>query len=143
MLCEETIRRLIEIYRDEPKVLAAMERCFVSFEEYHAAIVKMELWRKLYAKAVDADEFRSRITEMDKNRTLHHNSVLGSVSMLNRLAEKNGLAPVYDGIVDKEQPYRRMVANDHTGTAVAMCRKKKQASRRSGWLVHYERWFSD
>ena len=112
MLCEETIRRLIEIYRDEPKVLAAMERCFLSFEEYHAAIVKMELWRKLYAKAVDADEFRSRITEMDRNRTMNHNSVLGSVSMLNRLAEKNGLAPVYDGIVDKEQPYRRMVAND-------------------------------
>ena len=89
-----------------------MERCLTSFEDYHAAIVKMELWRKLYAKAVDADEFRSRITEMDRNRTFNHNSVLSSVSMLNRLAEKNGLAPVYDGVVDKAQPYRRMVAND-------------------------------
>ena len=112
MLNEETIERLIEIYRDEPKMLAVLERCFASFEEYHAAIVKMELWRKLYAKAGEPDEFRSRVTEMDRNRTLNHNSVLGSVSMLNRIAEKNGLAPVYGGIVDKEQPYRRMVAND-------------------------------
>ena len=112
MLNEETIKSLIEIHRDEPKVLAAMERCLTSFEDYHAAIVKMELWRKLYAKAVDADEFRSRITEMDRNRTFNHNSVLSSVSMLNRLAEKNGLAPVYDGVVDKAQPYRRMVANN-------------------------------
>ena len=44
-------------------------------------------------------------------RTVIHNSVIANVNLLNRLAEKNGLHPVYDGIVSEERPYRREIAN--------------------------------
>ena len=41
MLNEETIKSLIEIHRDEPKVLAAMERCLTSFEDYQVYEVRL------------------------------------------------------------------------------------------------------
>ncbi len=48
---------------------------------------------------------------MDKARTRAHNAVLANVKLLNRLAENAGLAPVYEGTVSQERPYRREVAD--------------------------------
>lgn len=111
MICVKTIEKLVEIYKDDLKMLSVMERCIMSFEEYHQTIFKMELWIKLCSKSVSIDEYRNNISQMDKTRTIFHNSVLGNVRLLNKLAEKNGLIPVYDGVVSEERPYRREVAN--------------------------------
>lgn len=111
MICKETIEKLLEIYRDDDKILKIIERSITSFEEYHSEIFKMELWMKVYARSVTSDEYRENVSKLDKSRTMLHNSVLGNVNLLNRLAEKNKLAPVYDGIVSYERPYRREVAN--------------------------------
>lgn len=111
MLCGDTVIKLIEIYRDEEKILKAVERAVLTFEEYHNAVFKMELWIKVYSNAVSREEYQDRVSGLDKLRTSNHNSVLGSVSLLNRLAEKNGLAPVYDGVVSRERPYRTEVAD--------------------------------
>ena len=51
------------------------------------------------------------MSAVDRTRTLYHNSVISNVSILNRMADKAGLDPVYDGVVSKERPYRREVAN--------------------------------
>lgn len=111
MICVETIEKLVEIYKYDLKMLSVMERCIMSFEEYHQTIFKMELWMKLYSKSVAPEEYRDNISQMDKTRTVFHNSVLGNVRLLNKLAEKNELVPVYDGVVSEERPYRREVAN--------------------------------
>ena len=111
MLSTETIAKLTEIYKDDTKILSIMKRCIESFEEYHQTIFKMELWLKLYSKSVSADEYKDNVSQLDKARTMSHNSVLGNVNLLNRLAEKNSLPPVYDGIVSHQRPYRREVAN--------------------------------
>jgi len=111
MLCAETIEKLADIYKDDSKIMSVIERCIKSFEEYHQVIFKMELWIKLYSKSVSADEYKDNISQMDNARTMSHNSVLGNVKLLNRLAEKNELAPVYSGVVSEERPYRREVAN--------------------------------
>ena len=50
MICKETIEKLLEIYRDEDKILKIIERSITSFEEYHSEIFKMELWMKVYAR---------------------------------------------------------------------------------------------
>ena len=110
-ICPETIEKLIEIYRDDDKILKIIERSIASFEEYHSVIFKMELWMKVYARSVSSEEYKDNVSKLDKARTMSHNSVLGNVNILNRLAEKNQLAPVYDGIVSHERPYRREVAN--------------------------------
>ena len=110
-ICPESIEKLIEIYRDDDQVLKIIERSIASFEEYHSIIFKMELWMKIYARSVSSEEYKDNVSKLDKARTMSHNSVLGNVNLLNRLAEKNHLPPVYDGIVSHERPYRREVAN--------------------------------
>lgn len=111
MLCNGTIIKLIEIYRDNTKVIKSIERCIMSFEEYHSSIYKMETWMKIYGNNSSKEEHKDTIANLDKSRTLQHNAFLGNVNLLNRLAEKNKLPLVYDGIISHERPYRREVAN--------------------------------
>ena len=111
MLNKETIDKLIAKYKDDEKMLSIIERSLISFEEYHQAIYKMELWMKVHSISVSGDEYKENVSKLDKGRTNEHNSVLGNVNLLNRLAEKNGLPLVYDGIVSHDRPYRREVAN--------------------------------
>ena len=111
MLCRESIEKLIGIYSGDEKILKTVDRCLASFEDYHTAIVKMETWLLLYSRTVSGAEYQAEVTRLDKARTTAHNSVIGNVSLLNRLAEKNGLPAVYDGTVSREQPYRRELAN--------------------------------
>lgn len=42
MICQESIGRLIDIYKDDDKILKTIERCVTSFEEYHSRI--FERW---------------------------------------------------------------------------------------------------
>lgn len=111
MICQESIGRLIDIYKDDDKILKTIERCVTSFEEYHSRIFEMELWMKIYSKTVSGEEYKENVSLRDKARTMLHDSILGNVNLLNRLAERNNLPLVYDGIVSHERPYRREVAN--------------------------------
>ncbi len=111
MLCENTINKLIEIYKGDDKFLKIIERSILTFEDYHNAIYKMELWMKIYSNSITGQEYKDNVSKLDKMRTVNHNSVLANVNLLNRLAEKNSLPPVYDGIVSEKRPYRREVAN--------------------------------
>lgn len=112
MLNEDTIKRLIEFYKDDETFLGVIERCLESFEEYHNQIFKLELWMKMHSDScINREKFKNKVGELDKARTIYHNALLGNINVLNRLAEKNNLALVYDGIVSHDRPYRREVAN--------------------------------
>ncbi len=112
MLNINTLKKLAEIYQDDNELLDILYSSIKSFEEYHLVICEMELWMKVYSyKSVDKEEYQSKVTEMDRRRTMCHNSVLSSVNILNRLAAKENLPFVYDGVVSEERPYRREVAN--------------------------------
>ena len=60
---------------------------------------------------ISPEKYRSSFSELDNTRTVQHNLALTGVGILNKLAEKNGLAPVYTGTISKEHPYRREVAD--------------------------------
>lgn len=108
----ETITKLLSTFYEDGEMLGIIYSSLKSFEEYHAATYDMELWTKIYSyKSVDKEEYQSKVTEMDRRRTMCHNSVLSSVNILNRLAVKENLPLVYDGVVSEERPYRREVAN--------------------------------
>ena len=82
------------------------------FEDYHKSIVEMEIQLKLYATGVlEREDYQSMVIELDKRRTMQHNSILTGVNILNRMAENCSLEPVYSGIVNTERPFRREVAN--------------------------------
>lgn len=107
----DTINRLIQIFDDDGMVIDTIRNTIMEFEEYHYAIYKMEHFIRFRDKNMDAEEYRDKMTELDSNRTRKHNSILTGIKIMNRLAEQQNLAPVYDGIVSEERPYRREVAN--------------------------------
>ena len=111
MLNIETINRLIQIYENDSMVIETIRNTIMEFEEYHYAIFEMEHFMRFRDRDMDASEYRDKVTELDSSRTRKHNSILTGIKIMNRLAEKHNLEPVYDGVVSEERPYRREVAN--------------------------------
>lgn len=112
MLNTSIIKNLITLHNTDKETLEIIQECLHSFEQYHSAIYEMETKMHIYSyKSMDADEYKTMVEEMDRRRTRMHNSVLASVNILNRLTASQNLAPVYDGTVSEEKPYRRDVAN--------------------------------
>lgn len=112
MLNKESINKLIALNKNDRETLDFIKSCIDSFEQYHKAVFDDQMFPLLYANgALDGSEFLCGRMSVDKIRTVHHNAVIANVSILNRLAEQAGLAPVYDGTVSEEQPYRRQIAD--------------------------------
>ena len=105
------LEELIRSCREDAELLTAIRDALLSFEDYHSAIYAMETKRKIMEGTMDPGQFQVEITQLDRTRTACHNAVLANVSMLNRIAEMQGLPPVYDGIVSEKQPFRRQVAD--------------------------------
>ena len=112
MLNKETIGKLIEMNHNDRDSLDFIRSCVQSFEDYHKAVFDDQMFQIVYGGgALDGDEYREGRSSVDKTRTIHHNSVISNVNILNRMANKAGLEPVYEGVVSEERPYRREVAD--------------------------------
>ena len=108
----ETLNGIIKYCMDDKDDLEMVVKALETFEDYHHAIYRLEITRRLFScNAIDSDTYRSETVDRDRTRTVNHNALLGQVNFLNRLAEEAGLPPFYDGIVSEERPYRREVAN--------------------------------
>ena len=104
--------KLIETNKDDLECLDLIFQCIKSFEDYHNAICEMEMKMKIYSgKSVGMDAYQDMISSLDRARTVNHNAVLANVNILNRIADKSGVGPVYSGVVSEDKPYRREVAN--------------------------------
>ena len=112
MINTDTLKKLMLRYSDNKQILKIISDALWSFEEYHNSIAKMELSCLTYtSKVLGREDYQYIVKDLDEKRTMKHNRVLSSVNMLNRLAAKEGLNLVYDGIVSEERPYRREVAD--------------------------------
>lgn len=108
----QVLEQLTRKYRSDEFMTQTLEDILLSFEKYHESIYRLEISRALYSTEImDRDAYQSMIQQLDKTRTVSHNDLIVQVNMLNRMAEKAGLPPVYDGVVSKERPYRREVAD--------------------------------
>lgn len=110
----EVLSKLISIYQSKGDDYGLDLICdeLETFEEYHSAIYSMETKLKIKSlKSMEREDYQFMVESLDKKRTMLHNRVLIAVNVLNRMAAKEGLEPVYDGIVSEERPYRREVAN--------------------------------
>ena len=81
-----SLEEMIRMSKDDQDLMEAIQDALLSFEEYHTAIYSMETKRKLLTGTIDAQQFQSEITNMDRIRTSRHNAVLANVNMLNRIA---------------------------------------------------------
>lgn len=111
-LNKEILDELIRHFKDDKDDLEMIVSSIETFEDYHRAIYRLEITRRLFScNAIDSDTYRSDTVERDRARTVNHNAVIAQVNFLNRLAQEANLPPFYDGIVSEERPYRREVAN--------------------------------
>ena len=112
MINAESIKKLIESNKNDREALEFIKMCLDSFEQYHKAVFDEQTFRIIFSGGpLDGDEYREHRSSVDRTRTINHNSVISNVEILNRMADKAGIEPVYDGIVSEERPYRREVAN--------------------------------
>ena len=108
----ETLNSLIRHFKDDKDDLDMIVKTLEAFEDYHRAIYQLEITRRLSScDAIDPDTYRTETENRDRTRTIHHNSVIAQVGMLNRMAEEANLPPFYDGVVSEERPYRRELAD--------------------------------
>ena len=113
MLNEGTLSSIIEGMKNNADFLSLVEDCLESFEKYHEAVYKQEMYNLVHSGNVRNGELhRDTLEELDRTRTVCHNAVIANIGILNRLAEMNGLSPVFDGIVSEERPYRRILADE-------------------------------
>lgn len=111
-LSVENLQNLIHASKDDRELLHFITDCLKSFEAYHHAIFEMEAWAKVYNYGVlEREEYQDKLITKDRARSACHNAMLSKISMLNRMAERAGVGPVYEGTVSEEMPYRRQVAD--------------------------------
>ncbi len=112
MLNKDSLNKLIALNKNDRESLDFIKSCIDSFEQYHKAVFDDQMFQVIYSVGVlNGDEYRKLRSSVDRTRTINHNSVISNINILNRLASQAGIAPVYDGIVSEENPYRREVAN--------------------------------
>ena len=112
MLNAKSIEAIIAMYKNDKGKLDFVKSLLDSFEAYHKAVFDDQIFLVIYGGgALEADDYRDKRTEVDKTRSTYHDSLITNVGILNRLAEKAGVPPVYDGLVSQQRPYRRMIAN--------------------------------
>lgn len=114
MFNSEVLNKLIALYSNSGDDYSLDLICeeLETFEEYHSAIYSMETKLKIKSsKSMEREDYQFMVESLDKKRTMLHNRVLIAVNVLNRMAAKENLEPVYDGIVSEDRPYRREVAN--------------------------------
>ncbi|MBE7021433.1 MAG: DUF3232 domain-containing protein [Ruminococcaceae bacterium] len=107
----ENLEALIKACSAERDDLDIIFSVIQKIEAYHSAIVEMEARLKIYSDAWDREEKQEWFSSLDNNRTKCHNGVISAVSMLNKLAAKKGIGPIFDGVVSEEKPYRRILAD--------------------------------
>lgn len=112
MICTESIQSLIAKSKDDTKVLSLLNECLLSFCDYNACIYKMETWVKLYDyRNMEKEDFQATYTDLDKLRTICHNSVISNIGILNRLCQQYSIPIVYSGVVSEQRPHRVEIAN--------------------------------
>ena len=108
----ETLKALISGHADDGELMDLIMDALESFEAYHQAIYTLELKRELRLRgAMDSETYREEIPHLDQIRTARHNTVIGNVRLLNRLAEQDGLPPFYPGVVSEAHPHRTDLAD--------------------------------
>ena len=109
---KDELHKLIDANKDDSECLEMIFQCVQSFADYHSAIFEMEVKREIFRNSgIGSEAYQDMVSTLDRTRTANHNAVLASVSILNRIAEKSNVAPIYEGVVSEDRPYRREVAD--------------------------------
>lgn len=111
MINAEVISKLFNICSDGME-LEMIQSCVKSFHEYHKVIYDMETFLRFKDKDMSTEDYQFTLTNYDTRRTTCHNIVIQNIGILNRMADRYNLEPVYTGVVSTQRPHRRVLANE-------------------------------
>ena len=94
-------------------VLSFMGMQFDNFISYANTVITQQVMTPIWKARYDGEEFRSKISDIDRTRRMEHDAAIGGVNILNRMCEKLGLEPFAD--IDTNDRY---AVADFIGTYV-------------------------
>ena len=92
-----SILKLIMVYRNDNMVLEYIHMTLDSMSKYIYIVNQQCNYINVYQNRIAADEFRSVIMDLDKQRRTCHNSVINGIKKINSLCRKNNIPEFYDG----------------------------------------------
>ena len=97
---------------DKDILLSAIENCMTSFADYVNSIYAMEVLIPIQRHRLEGEDLRSYISGLDSRRKACHNAAIASINIINRICAMVGAEPLYDEIIDGDNPTdRRKAAN--------------------------------
>ena len=79
---------------------------FRNFVAYVNAVDLSEIGIRIAGASLEGEALRSRVTELDRERSRNHDAAIASAAAVNRIAAAYGIGPVYTG----DPAVRRQVA---------------------------------
>ncbi len=92
--------KLAKIYIDDADAIEIIEDAIYIYGEYTLYVYKMESLRSILKTRLESEEYINKIQEMDKNRTIIHNSAISSTKVINRLCEAKELPLFFKGNIE-------------------------------------------
>lgn len=108
----KNLKTLCNTYKEDADIMELIQDSLISFLDYQNAIYKMEIYTQIYnSQNLETKNYQNMLLEFDKARSLAHNNLISKINILNRLCKESKIAPVYDGIVSENRPYRIKIAD--------------------------------
>ena len=77
--------------------LDTVEKAMQAFHNYINTVVDGEMKLLIQGSSLDGQEYRDAITQYDGGRHSAHEKAIGDAKLINRLAAREGLPPIFTG----------------------------------------------
>ena len=77
--------------------LDTVEKAMLAFHNYVNTVVDGEMKLLIQGSSLDGQEYRDAITQYDGDRHSAHEKAIGDAKLVNRLAAREGLPPIFTG----------------------------------------------
>ena len=77
--------------------LDTVEKAMLAFHNYVKTVVDGEMKLLIQGSSLDGQEYRDAITQYDGDRHSAHEKAIGDAKLVNRLAAREGLPPIFTG----------------------------------------------
>jgi len=109
------LQAIIEANKDRQDCLDLVFQCVQAFEDYYRDMLEVEMQMKMKPLRdlfACTRSYQDITSTLDQAYTARQKEVIKSVRIMNHLAEKSNIPPLYEGIVSEEEGYCWEVVNE-------------------------------
>lgn len=120
----EYLRELCDRYSHDKEAVDFINSCYSSIISYHNVVLKTRynIENSVIKFRLSGEAYREFVKEQDLTRKLSHDSAIGSINIINRLAAKEGMPPI-SGNVNMED---RVSVGDFIGVMVTQIYEERE-----------------